>query len=116
MDLIDYTQENGLELWIVGEDKSNYLPTILTNPHVKHFGPTWNVEPYIQKCKETAGIQLGRTTIEGWMCGKPSWIYKVDSGGFILSKEKFDPPTDISKYFSQNVVEQIKTEYEKILQ
>ena len=50
------------------------------------------------------------------MCGKPSWIYKVDSGGFILSKEKFDPPTDISKYFSQNVVEQIKTEYEKILQ
>jgi len=116
MDLIDYTQENGLELWIVGEDKSNYLPTILTNPHVKHFGPTWNVEPYIQKCRETAGIQLGRTTIEGWMCGKPSWIYKVDSGGFILSKEKFDPPTDISKYFSQNVVEQIKTEYEKILQ
>ena len=116
MDLIDYTQENELELWIVGEDKSNYLPTILTNPHVKHFGPTWNVEPYIQKCRETAGIQLGRTTIEGWMCGKPSWIYKVDSGGFILSKEKFDPPTDISKYFSQNVVEQIKTEYEKILQ
>jgi hypothetical protein len=116
MDLIEYTQENGLELWIVGEDKSNYLPTILTNPHVKHFGATWNVEPYIQKCRETAGIQLGRTTIEGWMCGKPSWIYKVDSGGFILSKEKFDPPTDISKYFSQNVVKQIKTEYEKILQ
>jgi hypothetical protein len=116
MDLIEYTQENGLELWIVGEDKSNYLPTILTTPHVKHFGATWNVEPYIQKCRETAGIQLGRTTIEGWMCGKPSWIYKVDSGGFILSKEKFDPPTDISKYFSQNVVKQIKTEYEKILQ
>ncbi len=116
MDLIDYTSENNKELWLVGEDKSNYLPQILTNSHVKHFPPTWNVEPYVQKCSETAGIQLGRTTIEGWMCGKPSWIYKVDSGGFILSKEKFDPPTDISKYFSQNVVEQIKTEYEKILQ
>ena len=115
MDLIEYTRENKLELWIVGEDKSNYLPTILMNEHVKHYPPTWNVEPFVQKCKETAGIQLGRTTIEGWMCGKPSWIYKVDSGGFILSKERFDPPTDIEKYFSHNVAQQIKNQYKKIL-
>jgi glycosyltransferase involved in cell wall biosynthesis len=115
MDLIDYTAEIGKELWIVGEDKSNYLPAILTNSHVKHFPPTWNVEPYVQKCSETAGIQLGRTTIEGWMCGKPSWIYKVDSGGFILSKEKFVPPSDIEKYYASNVTSQIKEEYKKIL-
>ena len=115
MDLIDYTAENGKELWIVGEDKSNYLPAILLNSHVKHFPPTWNVEPYVQKCSETAGIQLGRTTIEGWMCGKPSWIYKVDSGGFILSKEKFNPPSDIEKYYASNVTSQIKEEYKKIL-
>jgi glycosyltransferase involved in cell wall biosynthesis len=115
MDLIDYTSDNGKELWIVGEDKSNYLPAILMNSHVKHFPPTWNVEPYVQKCSETAGIQLGRTTIEGWMCGKPSWIYKVDSGGFILSKEKFSPPSDIEKYYASNVVSQIKEEYKKIL-
>jgi glycosyltransferase involved in cell wall biosynthesis len=115
MDLIDHTAENGKELWLVGEDKSNYLPAILTNSHVKHFPPTWNVEPYVQKCSETAGIQLGRTTIEGWMCGKPSWIYKVDSGGFILSKEKFNPPSDIEKYYSTNVASQIKEEYKKVL-
>jgi len=115
MDLIDYTSENNKELWLVGEDKSNYLPSILTNSHVKHFPPTWNVEPYVQKCSETAGIQLGRTTIEGWMCGKPSWIYKVDSGGFILSKEKFNPPSDIEKYYASNVASQIKEEYKKVL-
>jgi len=115
MDLIDYTADNNKELWIVGEDKSNYLPSILMNSHVKHFPPTWNVEPYVQKCSETAGIQLGRTTIEGWMCGKPSWIYKVDSGGFILSKEKFNPPSDIEKYYASNVAAQIKEEYKKIL-
>lgn len=115
MDLIDYTRENDKELWLVGEDKSNYLPSILENPHVKHFPPTWNVEPFVQKCSETAGIQLGRTTIEGWMCNKPSWIYKVESGGFILSKEKFDPPNDIEKYYSSNVTQQIKEEYLKIL-
>ena len=49
------------------------------------------------------------------MSGKPSWIYKVDSKGFILSKEKFDPPSDIEKYYSSNVSKQIKEEYLKIL-
>jgi hypothetical protein len=103
------------ELWLIGEDKSNYLPAILENPHVKHFPSTWNVEPYVQKCSETAGIQLGRTTIEGWMCNKPSWIYKVDSGGFILNKEKFEVPSDLEKYYSSNVARKIKEEYIKIL-
>jgi glycosyltransferase involved in cell wall biosynthesis len=115
LDLMERTKEEGKELWLVGEDKSNYLQQVLFEPHVKHFPATWSVENFIYKCEETAGIQLGRTTIEGWMCGKPSWIYKVDSGGFILSKEKFDPPTDIEKYYASNVTQQIKNEYVKIL-
>lgn len=115
MDLIDWTKDIGKELWIIGEDKSNYLPAILDNPHVKHYPPTWNIEQFVQKCSETAGIQLGRTTIEGWMCGKPSWIFKVDSGGFILSKERFEPPIDIEKYYSSNVSHLIKEQYKKIL-
>ena len=115
LDLMERTKEEGKELWLVGEDKSNYLQQVLFEPHVKHFPPTWSVENFIYRCEETAGIQLGRTTIEGWMCGKPSWIYKVDSGGFILSKEKFEPPADVEKYFSSNVSKQIKEEYQKIL-
>jgi glycosyltransferase involved in cell wall biosynthesis len=115
LDLMERTKEEGKELWLVGEDKGNYLQQVLFESHVKHFPATWSVENFIYKCEETAGIQLGRTTIEGWMCGKPSWIYKVDSGGFILSKEKFDPPTDIEKYHASNVAKQIKEEYLKNL-
>jgi len=115
LNLMERTKKEGKELWLVGEDKSNYLQQVLFEPHVKHFPATWSVENFISKCEETAGIQLGRTTIEGWMCGKPSWIYKVDSGGFILSKEKFDPPSDIEKYYAANVAQQIKNEYVKIL-
>jgi glycosyltransferase involved in cell wall biosynthesis len=115
LDLMERTKEEGKELWLVGEDKSNYLQQVLFEPHVKYFPPTWSVENFIYRCEETAGIQLGRTTIEGWMCGKPSWIYKVDSAGFILSKEKFEPPTDIEKYYASNVAKQIKEEYQKIL-
>jgi hypothetical protein len=113
-DLIEYTEANHMELWLVGEDKSNYLNQIIGG-HVKHFKSTWQVEPYIQKCKQTAGIQLGRTTIEGWMCGKPGWIYKVDSSGGILSKELHNPPSDIEKYYSEKVAKQIKEKYIEIL-
>ena len=114
-DLIEYTKNENQELWLVGENKSQYLELILKNNHVKYFPPVWNVEKFVKNCKETAGVQLGRTTIEGWMCEKPSWIYKVDSTGFILSKEKFNPPTDIEKYYASNVAKQIKEEYLKIL-
>ena len=115
LDLIEYTREIGKELWLVGQNNGNYLENVLMEDHVKHFPSTWKIEEFILKSYETAGIQLGRTTIESWMCGKPSWIYKVDKGGFILSKEKFNPPTDIEKYHTLKVAQQIKDEYLKLL-
>ena len=115
LDLIEYTRELGKELWLVGENNGNYLENVLLEDHVKHFPSTWKIENFILKSYETAGIQLGRTTIESWMCGKSSWIYKVDKGGFILSKEKFNPPSDIEKYHTLKVAQQIKDEYLKIL-
>jgi glycosyltransferase involved in cell wall biosynthesis len=115
LDLMEYTKEIGKELWLVGENNGNYLENLLLEKHVKHFPSTWDIEGFILKSYETAGIQLGRTTIESWMCGKSSWIYKVDKGGFILSKEKYEPPTDIEKYYAMNVAQQIKNEYLKLI-
>jgi hypothetical protein len=115
MDLLDYTKQTNKELWLMGEDKSNYLPTLQAQPNVKYFKPSWSVESLINQCEETAGIQLGRTTIESWMCGKPSWIYKVNSFGVVESKEKFEPPHDLEKYYSNNVSSEIKKQYLKIL-
>jgi glycosyltransferase involved in cell wall biosynthesis len=114
-DLIEYTKNNGKELWLVGANHSNYLDEILTNTNVKHFEPTWNLEKFLSNCLETAGIQLGRTTIEGWMSGKKSWIYNVDASGTILQKNLIDPPSDISKYYSENVAKQIRDVYLKVL-
>jgi glycosyltransferase involved in cell wall biosynthesis len=115
LDLIEYSKEENKELWLVGENKSDYLSEILKNDYVKYFPPTWNVESFINRCSETAGIQLGRTTIEGWLCNKPGWIYKVDSEGLILSKDLYEVPSDIEKYYSQNVSMKIREEYIKIL-
>ena len=114
-DAAEYAISLGKEIWLVGEDKSIYLKSYLENPSVKHFPSTWNLKPFIEGAYETAGIQLGRTTIESWMSGKDSWIYKVNENGDILSKEKTSPPEDIEKFYSDNVAKQIREEYLKIL-
>ena len=114
-DLVEYSKSIGKELWLVGENKSNYLNDILSNPHVKYHNSTSKVESFVKNCSETAGILLGRTTIEGWMCGKPGWIYNVNESGEILNKKRFDIPKDVNKFDSIEVAKKIKEEYIKIL-
>lgn len=114
-DMVEYTKQKGMELWIIGKNHSNYLPDLLSNSHVKYFDPTPDIEQYIHRCSETAGILLGRTTIEGWMCGKPGWIYEIDMGGNVIRKDWFEVPNDVEKFYSTTVAKQIKEQYEKIL-
>jgi len=114
-DLVDYSKSINKELWLVGENKSNYLEDLLKNDHVKYFTSTNKVESYVKNCSETAGILLGRTTIEGWLCGKSGWIYNVDENGYILNKEKHNVPEDIKKFQGLEIAKKIKEEYIKIL-
>ena len=115
-DLVNTTRGSNQELWIVGKKNDTYLDDMIQNQdHVKYFEPTPNVEKYIQQCDETAGILLGRTTIEGWMCGKNGWIYNVDSSGNVLSKQLHEVPSDIDKFNSRSVAKEIMKEYEAIL-
>ena len=114
-DLIKYTKENNKEFWLVGKNHSNYLPQIMSNSHVKYFESTVDIEKFVKNCDITAGILLGRTTIEGWMCGKSGWIYNVNDKGQILGKELFSPPSDIDKFYVSNVVNKINDEYKKII-
>jgi glycosyltransferase involved in cell wall biosynthesis len=114
-DLVEYSKSVGKELWLVGENKSNFLTELLINPHVKHFPATNKVEEYVKNCSETAGILLGRTTIEGWMCGKPGWIYNVDVYGNIVEKKKYEVPSDLEKFDSIEVAKKIKQEYIRII-
>lgn len=113
-DLINYTKSKNKELWIVGKNHSNYLQNVVNNSHVKYYESTYNVENFVKNCDETAGILLGRTTIEGWMCGKSGWIYNVDHTGKILNKTFNEFPPDIEKFSSENVIKKIKKLYKEI--
>jgi glycosyltransferase involved in cell wall biosynthesis len=114
-DLVEYTKNIDKELWLVGKPSSNYLDKVLENAHVKHYNDTYNVENFVKNCSETAGILLGRTTIEGWMCGKPGWIYNVNPYGDIISKDRFEVPSDVNKFDGMEIAKKIKEEYIKIL-
>jgi glycosyltransferase involved in cell wall biosynthesis len=116
IDLVNITKNQDEELWLVGAKLSDYLDDLLLhNPHVKYFPPTNKPEQYIHQCDETAGIMLGRTTIEGWLCGKKGWIYDVDSKGHIISKTLHEIPEDISKFNREIVVTEIKELYNKLI-
>jgi len=114
-ELLNYTQNNNKELWLVGQNKSNYLSDVLKNNHVKYYESLWDVERYVKECEETASVMMGRTTIEGWMCGKPGWIFEIDEKGNVLNKTKHEVPNNIDRYKISNVTSLIIDEYKKIV-
>lgn len=116
LDLIKYTKDNSLRLVVVGADNGGYANELLTYDNVTYHPATYDIEEFVKKCKMTAGILLGRTTIEGWMCGKSGWIYDIDSRGTILSKSFHNPPEDIDKFNSKEITKKINEEYLKILE
>jgi hypothetical protein len=115
-DLIKTTAENNQELWLVGKLNGVVLEELNMGPNVKYFEPTYSIEKFIHECDETAGILLGRTTIEGWMCGKNGWIYNVDDAGNILSKKLHEVPDNIEQFDSKNVASEIINRYLEIIE
>ena len=115
-DLISTTRELNQELWILGKKNENYLDEMLVGQtHVTYHEATRRVEDFIHQCDETAGILLGRTTIEGWLCGKPGWIYDIDNGGRIISKALHEVPNDVNKFSGESIVKEIITLYTELI-
>jgi hypothetical protein len=114
-DLFRRTGNEGFTLRLVGlkadcySAAGSYIDRL--PPVVEWFDQTWDIERHIHECDQTAGILLGRTTIESWACGKPSWIYAIDLAGNILSRELHQPPADMSKFDSVRVVDQFEALY-----
>ena len=113
LDLVETTKNNNQILWIIGSGFEKV--SFINDENIKYFGVKSNVEDYIKKCNYTAGIFKGRTTIEGYLCGKQGWIYYVDKSGKILGKELTDVPTDIEKYKAEFSAKKVFKLYEEIL-
>ena len=117
--LIDLCEQAGMVAHFIGLKRSSY-DYLEGYPHwIKpdgKIGGIWNIEDYVKKCDMTAGILLGRTTIEGWLCGKPGIIYDIDRQGKILSVKYYPPPKDVvEKYGVEGIAKKIVAVYEEAM-
>lgn len=112
-DLIGRALKVKKELWLV-TNVSDELKAKFPE-HVKFLSPTWDVESYNKLCSETASVYLGRTTIEGWMCGKPGWIYDVDEKGIIKDIQFSQVPDDLHNFDIDVMTQKVLQIYSDIL-
>jgi hypothetical protein len=114
LDLINTSNSDEQEIWLLGKDTLGYgIEFSNTYDNVRYFPPTENIEEFYYKCDKTAGILLGRTTIEGFLCGRPGIIYQVDKEGKMLSKETMEVPKDMSIFDNNKNVLKYKELYIK---
>jgi hypothetical protein len=108
--LVEQCIKNDWDLYIMSESRFDF-----DHPNIKYLDKRWDTENIVKRMHFTAGILLGRTTIESWMCGKKSWIYNVDKSGGILNKELVSPPQDINKFYGSTVCEKLVDSYLDII-
>lgn len=109
MDLVKKSQLDQRPLTLVGDNYRD-LPGELIN----HYPAMWNTETITKGCGETAGIFMGRSTIEGWLCGKNAWIYDVDQTGKILNLTYEKPPTDMKHFDIEYMTDKFEDIYKSL--
>ena len=115
LDLVEKCGNANKELWLVGRDSNDWASKLGQDySHVKYFPPTDKIEEFYYKCDETAGILLGRTTIEGFLCGKPGLIYDVDKTGAILGSKFVEVPEDLTIFNLDNHITGVLSIYKEV--
>ena len=102
--------ENDWDLWIMSYDKLSY-----THPNIKYIPPCMETEYYVKQVDFTVGILMGRTTLEGWCCGVPGYMYIVNPYGEILSIETEEPSSITELCESKYVASQHLELYKKFI-
>lgn len=108
--LVNECIENDWDLYLMSESRFDF-----NHPNIKYVDKRWNTEELVKQMNFTAGILLGRTTLEGWSCDIPGYMYIIDIHGNILSIET-DMPNDVKQLCNSTyVAEQHIQLYNKII-
>jgi hypothetical protein len=101
--------QNDWDLFVIGTP----FPDQSKNPNIKFFSGIYNTEIFTSIADFTVGLG-GRTTIEGWAFGIPSYIYKINPSGDILDIQLKYPPK-MERFNIQNIAQQHLDLYKKII-
>lgn len=78
--------ENDWDLYLMSDSRYDF-----NHPNIKYVDKRWDTEELVKQMHFTAGILLGRTTLEGWCCSVPGYMYIIDIQGNIQSIETSAP-------------------------
>lgn len=107
--LMERCKKEGKKCRFVGQRFASWADKLLN-----YYPDTWDIEEHLKDATETAGIMLGRTTIEGWACGLPGTIYNVDTNGDIIDITYHEVPKDMDRFNSKLVAKQIFKIYNEV--
>jgi hypothetical protein len=93
--------ENDWDLYLMSESRYDF-----NHPNIKYIDKRWDTENVVKMMYFTAGILLGRTTLEGWCCDIPGYMYIIDIRGNILDIETTAPDNIKTLCDSKNVAQQ----------
>jgi glycosyltransferase involved in cell wall biosynthesis len=108
--IVEQSINNDWDLLLMSNSKYDFK-----HPNIKYVEKNWNTEDIVKKCHFTAGILLGRTTLEGLHCGIHGYMYMIDANGNILSIEATPPDNIVQLTDSKFVMQQHIELYNKIL-
>lgn len=108
--LVHQCIENDWDLYLMSESRFDF-----NHSNIKYIDKQWNTEDVVKQMHFTAGILLGRTTLEGWSCDIPGYMYIIDVHGNIVDIET-DMPNNIKQLCNSSyVAEQHINLYNKII-
>jgi len=102
--------ENDWDLYLMSESRYDFK-----HPNIKYIDKRWDTENMVQCMDFTAGILLGRTTLEGWCCDVPGYMYLIDINGNILSIDSTAPEKIKKLCNSKYVAQQHINLYQSII-
>jgi glycosyltransferase involved in cell wall biosynthesis len=91
VDLLGRAGREGFDVLFVGLGDADYLDDLPAHARWERR-EVWAIEEYVADCDQVAGTYMGRTAIEGWMCGRPAWVYDVVPFEGIRSVTLAPPP------------------------
>ena len=107
--LVNHCIENDWDLMIMSESKYDFK-----HPNIKYINKRWDTESIVKDVDFTAGILLGRTTLEGLCCGVPGYVYYINKNGNVTGIDLIEPD-NIQQFGSKYVAQQHIELYNKII-
>jgi hypothetical protein len=107
--LVNECIQNNWDLLIMSESHYDF-----NHPNIKYIDKRWNTESIVKNVDFTAGILLGRTTLEGLCCDIPGYVYYIDKNGVVTGIDLIEP-NNIQQFDSKYVVQQHIELYNKLL-